>query len=204
MWPGDHHPQNTYPPDSPGLLPKCPSLNFSHYLWTVSRLPLRTVHMRSRARPGWQAVSPQKPLEHTPGIPKSKEFLSKVLVGGLGYVWGVCWKILRTLNLEDFCWTLSHENPNDQMFVGLTPTISYSQQSTHKKYCPKNSLWDSTKLSASYCWCKQNLSQSGWIQQKTFKNTWILAEPFLLLNLVGGWATHLNKISSSILDHFPK
>ncbi len=42
--------------------------------------------------------------QHTPGAyprhpqsPKWKEFLHKLLVGGLGYVPGVCWKILRTI-----------------------------------------------------------------------------------------------------------
>ena len=34
-----------------------------------------------------------------PETPKWKEFLHKPLVGGLGYVPGVCWKILRTLDL---------------------------------------------------------------------------------------------------------
>ena len=46
--------------------------------------------------------------QHTPGayprlpqIPKWKEFLHKLLVGGLGYVpFGVCWKILRKLAFQ--------------------------------------------------------------------------------------------------------
>ena len=41
-------------------------------------------------------------LQHTPGrysrhpqTPKRKEFLHKLLVGGLGYIPGVCWRILE-------------------------------------------------------------------------------------------------------------
>ena len=44
--------------------------------------------------------------QHTPGAyprlpqtPKWKEFLHKLLVGGLGYVPGVCWKVLRGILL---------------------------------------------------------------------------------------------------------
>ena len=47
-------------------------------------------------------VQSLRKIQHTPGAyprhpqsPKWKEFLHKLLVGGLGYDPGVCWKILR-------------------------------------------------------------------------------------------------------------
>ena len=50
--------------------------------------------------------------QHTPGAyprhpqrPKWKEFLHKLLVGGLGYVPGACWKILRNIWRGYYLWT---------------------------------------------------------------------------------------------------
>ena len=50
--------------------------------------------------------------QHTPGAyprhpqtPKWKEFLHKLLVGGLGYAPGVCWKVHRVFECQDqFMW----------------------------------------------------------------------------------------------------
>ena len=54
-----------------------------------------------------QSSTKKTPTSHTlgayprhPYTPKCKEFLHKLLVGGLGYVPGVCWKILRSM---EFC-----------------------------------------------------------------------------------------------------
>ena len=51
----------------------------------------------------WFQEDPNIPLEHTPAIPKppnKREILHKLLVGGLGYVPGVCWKILRLMGWD--------------------------------------------------------------------------------------------------------
>ena len=51
----------------------------------------------------WRTIILREP-QHTPGAyprhpqtPKWKEFLHKLLVGGLGYAPGVCWKVLRIM-----------------------------------------------------------------------------------------------------------
>ena len=52
----------------------------------------------------WENLMFLRETQHTPGAypkhpqtPKWKEFLHKLLVGGLGYAPGVCWKVLRML-----------------------------------------------------------------------------------------------------------
>ena len=47
--------------------------------------------------------------QHTPGAyprhpqtPKRKEFLHKLLVGGLGYAPGACWKVLRNVDIHGY------------------------------------------------------------------------------------------------------
>ena len=63
--------------------------------------PGKTTHLHGTGFIMVETISPRKP-QHTPGAyprppqtPKWNEFLHKLLVLGLGYVPGVCWKILR-------------------------------------------------------------------------------------------------------------
>ena len=72
-------------------------------LLTITDIRVRISKPTKKTRNGSKTKFLREP-QHTPGAyprlpqtPKWKEFLHKLLVGGLGYVPGVCWKILRKL-----------------------------------------------------------------------------------------------------------
>ena len=98
--------------------------------------------------------------QHTPGAyprhpqtPKWKEFLHKLLVGGLGYAPGVCWKVLRRVfqvpqhAVIDFCLDTSigsckSDGCNEEVAEASTTSPLKSRRKSFSLF-PKREEWNS-------------------------------------------------------------
>ena len=87
--------------------------------WVSLRVPGICVYLREPQHTPWS--------KHTPGIPKHtpkwKEFLHKMLVERLGYVPGVCWKILGVYEHVSLLGTITYATVSGKL--GKSSTQSY-------------------------------------------------------------------------------